>query len=80
MRKLALATIVALASAAVLLIVGPQRISMATTATGDSELSTYLREHQSLASTTSLPSHLYRERPPSPDLAPMSTPRWKSAL
>ena len=45
MRKLALSTIVALVSAAVLRIVGPQRISMATTATGDSELSTYLREH-----------------------------------
>lgn len=45
MRKLALATIVAAISAAFLLIVGPQRISMATTATGDSELSTYLREH-----------------------------------
>lgn len=45
MRKLALAAVVAVVSAAFLLIVGPQRISMADTATGDPELSTHLREH-----------------------------------
>ena len=45
MRKIALAAVVAVVSAAFLLIVGPQRISVADTATGDPELSTHLREH-----------------------------------
>ena len=45
MRKLALAAVVTVVSATFLLIVGPQRISMADTATGDLGLSTHLREH-----------------------------------
>mgnify|MGYP002723918457 FL=1 len=45
MRKLALAAVVAVVSATFLLIVGPQRISMADSANGDPELSTHLREH-----------------------------------
>ena len=80
MRKLALAAVAAVVSATFLLIVGPQRISMADTATGDPELSTHYGNTRKLVSTTSQPSHLIRERPPSPDSAPMSIPRWKSAL